>query len=128
MDDFNLDNLLKDVSSLFGDSDTTASSSSNSSNSLDDIDDVLNNLAIDYSKTVYVICEKKNFRTNSLYDMLIKEYNHVQILCSSTDGITHFDEPLCFCIDVSNNIPRRILQHIRDEIIKSKVPVFLFFE
>ena len=110
-DDNDLDSLINDLA-------------------LDDIDDLADSLVVDYSKNVYIICERKSFRADSFHNMMAKDY-HTVLLFAATDSLYRFEDPLCFVVEVSsteNAIPIKTLKHIEDCAIQANVPLFLIGE
>lgn len=103
-----------------------------SSFDLDELDSVLEKLTtVDLSKTAYIICEKKNFRSDSLYTAMSDEYKTV-LFCSNTDIMSDFEEALCFVIDVTstgtNRTFMKLFSHVQNCALKQNVPIFLIGE
>lgn len=119
-----------DLFSLIGE-DNLESRSNNSFDLSSDLDDILNNMSIDYSKTGYVICERQNFRTDSLFEELKKVYK-MDMVCLSKNEIPVFKDTLFFVVDVtdftSTKMLQKILSAIQSAALKYKIPIFVIGE
>ncbi len=122
----------KTLKSIFPDASTEQSEKSGfDPSALDDFDSVIENLTIDTTKTMYIICEKQGFRTDSLNTALSDEYRTKRVF-TSVDPKPEYENPLCFVVDVtqsnSNMISQKSLIHIQNSARKSNVPIFLIGE
>ncbi len=82
------------------------------------------------SETVYIICEKKSFRADALYNMFSGEYN-TKIIYTSTDGIPEMTRPLCFVIDITstdNRAAQKMIYYIQDIAYENNRHIFLIGE
>lgn len=83
-----------------------------------------------FTDTVYIICEKKNFRTDALLTIFSNEYK-TKVIYTSTDGIPEINDPICFVVDVTSTeskLAQKIIYYIQDVAYEKNKHIFLIGE
>lgn len=85
----------------------------------------------EFSKVIYVVCEKPGFRSNGLFTELSGEYN-ARIVYLSGPKKEEIVNPLCFVVDVTTsmitNYSRKILAYLHKHAFGRIIPIFLIGE
>ncbi len=83
-----------------------------------------------FIENIYIICERKNFRTDALLNMFSGEYS-AKVVYTLTDGIPQAEDPLCFVIDVNfadKRTLQKVLVYIQDIAFEKNKHIFLIGE
>lgn len=83
-----------------------------------------------YNETLYIICERKNFRTDAFLAMFSGMFN-VKNIYTSIEGIPQIELPLGFLIDVNftdQRILQQVLIYIQDVAYAKNRHIFLIGE
>ena len=140
MDEFNstlsmLSGLLgENNGSVKGNSSITGLYNTNATDALTSIDECINDIdttKMNRNRNVYVVCEGKSFRSESLYSELSKEYK-VKMILLKQEPVLEFENALFFLIDITNfemiKVVQKIVKEVQEQAFKQGVPIFILGE
>lgn len=94
-------------------------------------DNIATGYAPDISGTVYIVCKKKSFRAEGLFNLFSEEYN-TQIIYTSDKKMPELVNPLCFVIDITDFIGSKSAQkavlYINEVAANRNKPIYLIGE